>query len=71
MPTATFVRHYARIVRDTSVLRRLASIATEIASSAFETGHDGASGRLERAEAEIFNIAEKQNRSSFVLNGTD
>jgi len=66
VPTATFVRHYARIVRDTSVLRRLATIATEIASSAFETGHDGASGLLERAEAEIFNIAEKQNRSSFV-----
>ncbi len=66
VPTAANVRYYARIVRDTSVLRRLASVATEIAASAYESGHDGASGLLERAEAEIFSIAENQNRSSFV-----
>jgi len=66
VPTAANVRYYARIVANTSVLRKLASVATGIASIAYETGHDGASGLLDRAEGEIFNIAESQHRSSFV-----
>lgn len=66
VPTAANVRYYARIVANTSVLRKLASVATGIASTAYETGHDGASGLLDRAEREIFKIAESQNQSSFV-----
>jgi replicative DNA helicase len=66
VPTAANLRYYARIVANTSVLRKLASVATGIASTAYETGHDGASGLLDRAEGEIFKIAESQNQSSFV-----
>ena len=36
VPTAANVSQYARIVRDNSVLRAVASTATEIASSAYE-----------------------------------
>ena len=46
MPTAANIRHYAKIVRERSILRQLASTATEIAESAFNplgrSAQDGA-----------------------------
>jgi replicative DNA helicase len=40
VPTAANVAHYARIVREKAVLRAVASVATEIASAAYDTQLD-------------------------------
>jgi replicative DNA helicase len=52
VPTAANVAHYARIVREKSVLRRVAATATEIASAAFETQLD-LRGFLAEADAKF------------------
>jgi replicative DNA helicase len=65
VPTAANVAHYARIVREKSVLRRLISDARDIETRASEPGADAVS-ILEEAEASIFQIAERRARSSFV-----
>jgi replicative DNA helicase len=40
VPTAENIEHYARVVREKSALRALASIATEIASGAYDSPLD-------------------------------
>ena len=57
VPTAANVAHYARIVHEKAVLRSLASIATDIASSAYEAPAD-VDGFLDDAEHRIFEISE-------------
>jgi replicative DNA helicase len=64
VPTAANIVHYARIVRDRSILRRLISVSTEIATSGYESGGDVAE-LLDRAEQLIFDITERQVRLSF------
>jgi replicative DNA helicase len=68
VPTAANVVHYARIVRDRSILRRLISASTEIATSGYESGGSVAD-LLDRAEQLIFDISERQVRASFVKLG--
>jgi replicative DNA helicase len=65
VPTAANVGHYARIVREKSVLRNLASVATDIASSAFEAPPN-VDEFLDTAEHRIFEISERRVRASFV-----
>lgn len=60
--SAANIRHYAQIVRDRAVLRRLISVSDEIASDAF-----GAQGRpvnevLDAAEARMFQIVEDNGK---------
>ena len=64
VPTAQNVPHYARIVREKSVLRSLASVATGIASSAYGMPND-VEAFLDQAEHSIFEIAERRIRPSF------
>ena len=64
VPTASNVPYYARIVREKSVLRSLASIATDIASSAYGMPSD-VDAFLDQAEHRIFEIAERRIRPSF------
>jgi replicative DNA helicase len=64
VPTAANVGHYARIVRERSILRGLIGAATEIATRGYEASEDVAE-LLDRAEQMIFGISERQVRASF------
>ena len=57
-PSAANIRRYAEIVRDRSVLRKLAAVATEIADSAYNPLGREAVDLLNEAEAKVFHIAE-------------
>ncbi|HUL42675.1 MAG TPA: replicative DNA helicase [Burkholderiales bacterium] len=57
-PSAANIRRYAEIVRDRSVLRKLAAVATEIADSAYNPMGREAVDLLNEAEAKVFHIAE-------------
>ncbi|MCL2370598.1 MAG: replicative DNA helicase [Firmicutes bacterium] len=62
VPSASNHRHYSGIVKKNSVLRSLISSSQRIMDTAF-SGDEG-DGALDFAEAEIFALAEKQDRSS-------
>lgn len=62
VPTASHVVHYARIVRSRSVLRSLATTATEISSRAFENPEDVTEFVVE-SEAAIHAIVDREIRS--------
>jgi replicative DNA helicase len=64
VPTAANVAHHARIVRNRSVLRGLITAATEIATRGYEAS-DNVGDLLDRAEQLIFEISERQVRTSF------
>lgn len=63
VPTAANVTHYARIVRDHALSRRLINAATEIASSGYEGGD--IAQLLDQAEAKIFEITRAREHRSF------
>ncbi|HEY3383431.1 MAG TPA: replicative DNA helicase [Vicinamibacterales bacterium] len=65
VPRATNVEHYAKIVKEKSVLRNLISAANTIVVDAYEADQDAAE-ILDRAEQSIFRIAEGRIRSGFV-----
>jgi replicative DNA helicase len=65
VPKALNVAHYARIVKEKATLRNLIYSANKILASAFEA-EDDASAILDRAEQDIFSIAEDQIRPGFV-----
>ena len=62
--SAGHIRRYADIVRERSILRRLATAGDEIVASTFE--EDGATAKdlLEAAEQKVMAIGEKHGRSS-------
>lgn len=62
--TAQFAPQHAKIVREKSVLRRLVTAGTTIAADAFEQ-REPASELLQRAEAQIFEIADHRSQSTF------
>jgi replicative DNA helicase len=57
-PSALNIRRYAELVRERSVQRRLAQVATEIAESALSSGGKEVGQLLDEAESKIFQIAE-------------
>ena len=64
VPTAANIRHYARIVRDRSILRQLAATAGDIADSAYNPLGRSAKEVLDQAEAKVLHIAEQGERGS-------
>ena len=64
VPTAANIRHYANIVRERSILRQLASTATEIAELAFNPLGRNAKMVLDEAEAKVLHIAEQGSRGA-------
>ncbi|MHB8381537.1 MAG: replicative DNA helicase [Candidatus Binataceae bacterium] len=64
VPTAANIAHYARIVREKSVLRSLASIATEIASGAYDAPPN-VEEFLDSAEHRVFEISERRIKPAF------
>ena len=62
VPSAANVRRYGEIVRERSIMRKLAEVGSDIAASAFNpTGRDAAQ-LLDEAERKVFEIAEAGSR---------
>src|SRR4030042_298964 len=57
-PSAANIRRYAEIVRERSVMRRLAEVATGIADTPYSPAGRSASQLLDEAEAKVFEVAE-------------
>ncbi len=62
VPSAANIRRYAEIVRERAVMRRLAEVGTEIATSAYNPGGRDAGQLLDEAESRVFEIAESGER---------
>jgi len=65
VPTAANVEYYAKMVSDKAVIRRLIGAATEIASSAYR-GSEDLDELLDKAEQEIFHVAQRRTRQGYV-----
>ena len=58
-PSAANIRRYAEIVRERSMLRKLVSVADEIAATAFNPMGKEARQLLDEAESKVFKIAQE------------
>jgi replicative DNA helicase len=65
VPTSANADHYARIVKEKSVLRSLIDSATQIVSSVYK-GEEDVSGILDKAEKLIFEISDKRIEGGYV-----
>src|SRR6266567_2157380 len=65
VPRSTNVEHYARIIKEKATLRNLIFSANKILATAYE-GEEDADVILDRAEHEIFAIADDKVRDGFV-----
>ncbi|UDG83088.1 replicative DNA helicase [Candidatus Vallotia lariciata] len=63
-PSAANIRRYAEIVRNRAVLRKLVTVADEIASDALNPQGKEVRQLLDQAEAKIFSIAEEGQRGT-------
>jgi len=63
-PSAANIRRYAEIVREKSMLRKLVSVADDIASAAFNPQGKEARQILDDAEARVFQIAQEGARGN-------
>jgi replicative DNA helicase len=63
-PSALHIRRYAELVRERSVQRRLAHVATGIAEDALNPGGKDIGQMLDEAESKIFQIAESGARKN-------
>jgi replicative DNA helicase len=61
-PSALNIRRYAEIVRERSVQRRLAAVATEIAETALSPGGKDVAQLLDEAESRILEVGEQGTR---------
>ncbi len=69
VPTAANISHYARIVREKSILRHLIGAATEIATRGYEE-RGNVDEFLDSAEKVIFDISENKVKASFASMGS-
>jgi len=63
-PTSANIKAYAAIVRERSVLRQLIRVSTEIAESAYNTEGRSSAEILDKAEQQVFQIAEQGARTN-------
>jgi replicative DNA helicase len=63
-PSAANIRRYAEIVRERAMLRKLVSVADEIAASALNPQGKEARQLLDEAESKVFRIAQEGARAS-------
>jgi replicative DNA helicase len=64
VPTAAHISHYAEIVHQKAVLRRLIDASAQITESAFNEQEELAV-LIDKAEQSIFNISQRSSRQSF------
>lgn len=65
VPTAANIEHYARIVEEKSLLRKLISVSTRIAQMGYE-GDEDVIALLDRAEQMIFELGRRKTHASVV-----
>lgn len=65
VPTSANVKHYAGIVAQKSVLRKMIRVNEEIANRCY-SGKESVENILEEAEKQIFALAQSRNRGEFV-----
>jgi replicative DNA helicase len=65
LPTAANIEHYARVVKEKSILRQLIGVATRIVSAAYSQQEEVAA-LLDDAEHSIFSIAQSKAEKGFV-----
>ncbi|MCK5306915.1 MAG: replicative DNA helicase [Candidatus Omnitrophica bacterium] len=65
VPTAANVEHYAKIVREKSVLRKLINTATQIITDGYEEKDGDVEVLLDRSEKAIFDITSRKIEPSF------
>lgn len=65
VPTSANVEHYARIVEEKSLLRRLINVSTRIAQLGYE-GEEEVEALLDRAEQMVFELTQRKTQSAFV-----
>src|SRR4030042_2925244 len=63
VPTSANVENYAKIVRETALLRRLIEAGTDIVSSGLE-GADDVDALLDSAQQRLFEVAEGRSRGT-------
>jgi replicative DNA helicase len=68
VPSAANIRRYAEIVRERAIMRKLAEVGSDIASSAYNPGGRDARQLLDEAESRVFEISEagERGQSGFV-----
>jgi len=62
IPTAANIKAYANIVRERSILRQLINVGSTIADDAFNPDGRSSAEILDKAEQQVFKIAEKGSR---------
>jgi replicative DNA helicase len=62
VPSAANIRRYGEIVRERSIMRKLAEVGTDIASSAYNPSGRDAAQLLDEAEGKVLKIAEAGSR---------
>ncbi|MFO7246385.1 MAG: replicative DNA helicase [Thermaerobacter sp.] len=65
VPTAANAEHYARIVSEKAMLRRLIAAATDIVRDVYE-GEEDVAGLIDKAEQRIFRVAQGRRRQTAV-----
>ncbi|MEW9033350.1 MAG: DnaB-like helicase N-terminal domain-containing protein, partial [Planifilum fimeticola] len=65
VPTSAHADHYARIVEEKAILRRLIRTATQIATSGY-TGGDDVAEIIDDAERKILDISQRRIRKAFL-----
>ena len=65
VPTSAHADHYARIVEEKAILRRLIRTATQIAASGY-TGGDDVAEIIDEAERKILDISQRRIRKAFL-----
>ena len=65
VPTSANVKHYAQIVKEKAVLRKLIKITESIANECY-LGKDNLETILEQTEKQIFNIVQSRGNSDYV-----
>jgi replicative DNA helicase len=66
VPTAANANYYAKIVRERSILRRLVEVGTRIAQLGYATDGVDADDLLDRAQAEVYAIADKRTGEDYI-----
>jgi replicative DNA helicase len=65
VPTAANAGYYAKIVQEKAILRRLVEVGTRIAQFGYSTDGADADDLLDRAQAEVYAIAEKRTGEDY------
>jgi replicative DNA helicase len=65
VPTASHIKHYAKIIERKSTMRKLLSAAHEITALGYEEENDNIDGILDQAQQHLYSVTQKHLRKTF------